>query len=177
MSKMPDKIYAGDSLYLSLLLPTFVAEGWSLSFIFSSATEKLATVETTTEGSNYVLSVPAATTADWTGTVFYFGRLSLGSEVQTVYTGQIEVKPNPAVAGFDNRTHVKKVLDAIEAVIENRASTDQMSYSIAGRSLSRLGIEQLLYFRDEYRRMYAIEQKKSGHSLGKSSLIKVRFWS
>ena len=47
--------------------------------------------------------------------------------------------------------HVRRVIDAIEAVIERRATKDQKSYSIDGRSLERTPIDELLLLRDRYR--------------------------
>ena len=55
----------------------------------------------------------------------------------------------------------KKVLDNIEAVLENRASIDQSSFSIAGRSLSRMSVDELLTFRDRYKVEYLEEIKKA----------------
>ena len=48
-------------------------------------------------------------------------------------------------------SHAQTVLDAIEAVIENRASLDQQSYTIAGRRLDRMPIADLLMLRDRYK--------------------------
>jgi hypothetical protein len=42
------------------------------------------------------------------------------------------------VDGYDGRDHVRRVLDAIEAVIENRATIDQQHYQINNRSLTRI---------------------------------------
>ena len=52
-------------------------------------------------------------------------------------------------------------MDNIEAALENRASVDQSSFSIAGRSLSRMSIDELLTFRDRYHAEYLEEIKKA----------------
>jgi hypothetical protein len=49
----------------------------------------------------------------------------------------------------------------IEAVLENRSSIDQSSFSIAGRSLSRMSIDELLTLRDRYHSEYLEEIKKA----------------
>ena len=46
--------------------------------------------------------------------------------------------------GHDPRAHAEKVLEAIEAVIEKRATKDQESYTIKNRSLARTGSTPLL---------------------------------
>lgn len=48
-------------------------------------------------------------------------------------------------------SHAQKVLDAIEAVLEKRATLDQQRYSIADRELVRTPIPELLLLRDRYR--------------------------
>ena len=60
----------------------------------------------------------------------------------------------------DPRSHAEIMLDKIEAVMENRADGDLSSYSIAGRSLSKLSPEELLTWLDYYRRKAKSEQRK-----------------
>jgi hypothetical protein len=74
----------------------------------------------------------------------------------------------------ENLKHVEKVLDAIEAVIENRASQDQMSYSIKGTTLSRTPIADLLLLRREYKEEYKMELLKKDTDEGKGFKMLVR---
>ena len=46
---------------------------------------------------------------------------------------------------------MQKVLDAIEAVLENRATLEQEQYQINNRSLKRRSSGELLKLRDHYR--------------------------
>ena len=91
--------------------------------------------------------------------------------------GFLEVIDNYATTTSDIRSHAKVVLDAIEAVIENRATIDQQSMSIAGRSLSRMSIDDLLNFRNQYKNEYLRELKKARVKNGSSSgsVIRVKF--
>ncbi len=77
------------------------------------------------------------------------------------------------------RSHAKIVLDAIQAVIENRATMDQSSMSIAGRSLSRLSIDELLTFKDRYKAEWLKEVKMARikNNQGSGNTIKVNFGS
>ena len=95
----------------------------------------------------------------------------------SVDEGRTEVVVNFANTNADVRSHAKKVLDAIEAVLENRASQDQMSYSIAGRSLSRMSIDDLMTFRNRYRAEYLREIKlaRIKNKQDSGNTIKVRF--
>lgn len=77
----------------------------------------------------------------------------------------------------DPQSHARKVLSSIEAVIEGRASIDQSSYSIAGRSLSRMSIDELLLFRDRYRAEWLKEKRleRSKKGQGHNGIILTRF--
>jgi hypothetical protein len=82
------------------------------------------------------------------------------SERLRLESGEWEVVQNISTdTSADPQSHARKVLTAIEAVIEGRASVDQSSYSIAGRSLSRMSIDELLLFRDRYRAEWLKEKR------------------
>jgi hypothetical protein len=93
-------------------------------------------------------------------------------------SGGVEILANPATvaAGYDNRGHARKVLDAIEAVLEQRASVDQQSYSINGRHLARTPIAELLRLRSVYRAQVAGEDagEALNAGLGGGRKIQVR---
>ena len=98
--------------------------------------------------------------------------------IQIIAEGQTIVKANLALLEkYDGRSHVKQVLDALENMILGKASRDQSSYSIAGRSLSRLSPSELLKWRDLYKAEYAREQKgdRLRQGLASGNIIKVRF--
>ena len=98
------------------------------------------------------------------------------SKVYHVERSSLTLKPGGA-SNADRRSHVKKVLDALEALLEGKASQDQLSYSIRGRSLSRMTPSELLEWRDKYKSEWAKEQRadriKAG--LGSDAIIRVRF--
>ncbi len=75
----------------------------------------------------------------------------------TVYQSQITVLPDLRIGNTDPRSHVKRVLDAIEAVIENSASSDVQEYEIDNRRLVKMSKSELLILHSKYKRMYAQE--------------------
>lgn len=131
-------------------------------------------------GTEYLIEEASATTAAYTPGVYhwqaYITRISDSERIQ-IGSGTFEALPNRDLSTADPRTHAKIVLDAIEATIAGRASQDQMSYSIAGRSLSRMPIDDLLKFRNEYKAEVAREERKQRLKDGKgaSNNIFVRF--
>lgn len=121
-------------------------------------------------GGIYVVEVASATTAGYTAGIYawqaYITRASDSQRV-SVARGTWNVIANLSASTADPRSHVKKVLDAIEAVIESRATVDQMAYTIQGRSLSRTPLPDLLKLRDTYKAEYAAEINNERRKQGK----------
>ena len=137
----------------------------------------LTATETTDD---YIIEIASATTASYaTGDFHWYAFITRTSDSERIAVddGYAKIELNFADTNADHRSHAKKVLDAIEAVLENRASQDQMSYSIAGRSLARMSIDDLMTFRNRYRAEYNEELKrwrvKNKQDTGNT--IKVRF--
>lgn len=138
------------------------------------------TITATETSDDYIIEVPSTTTDGYKSNAYVwyaFITRSSDSERIAVDNGRAELVEDFADSSADVRTHAKTVLDAIEAVIENRASQDQMSYSIAGRSLARMSIDDLMTFRNRYRAEYLEEIKKSRikNKQDSGNLVKVRF--
>ena len=78
----------------------------------------------------------------------------------------------------DGRTHVKKVLDAIEAVLENRASKEVLDSDIEGVQLRRIPHAELLEMREKYLSYYrqelAAESIKAGRQTGRMGLARFK---
>lgn len=77
----------------------------------------------------------------------------------------------------DPRTHAEICLDKIETVLEGRADADVLSYSINGRSLSKMQPSEMIQWRDYYRQEVNLQHKKDHVKNGRShgGTIKVRF--
>jgi hypothetical protein len=177
---IPSEIFAGDTFKWKVSLSDFPASsGWTLKYVFTNGTDGEGPFSATADGDDHQMTVSAATTSAWTAGAYTFvAYVEAGSDRVTIDEGAITVKADrSAGAAYDGRTHARTTLDAVEAVIENRATLDQMKYSIAGRSLDRMPVDDLLKFRAEYRKEVAQELRedriKAG--LGVNSKIRVRF--
>lgn len=154
---------------------------YSLSYEFNlvdGSTAANFTLTATESNDEYIIETSNTTsyTSGEYNWVAYITRSSDSARIK-LSEGFTEIQENYATTTSSVRSHAKKVLDAIEAVIENRATMDQSSMSIAGRSLSRLTIDELLQFRDRYKAEYLKEVKKARIKNKKDSgnTIKVRF--
>jgi len=129
---------------------------------------------------DYHVVVPAATSAKFVAGRYHWQmyiKRNSDSERLTLDSGTFIVHANKVTAITDPRSDVKITLDAIRATLAGRATKDQMGYSIAGRSISRIPIPDLLAWRDSYAADYAREVRKDRikNGLGHSGIIKTRF--
>lgn len=85
--------------------------------------------------------------------------------------GRIVVTPDESTGG-DHRSHAERVLEMIERVIENRASSDVQSYTIAGRQLAKMPLDELLTLRKQYREEVRIQLPKVA---GSNRPLRIRF--
>ena len=83
------------------------------------------------------------------------------------------IKPNPLTATGDIRDHVKKMLDAINATLEGRASQEYASMSIDGKSITQMDPDTLLRLRAYYVNEYRKLQNADRIANGKQPLNKV----
>lgn len=158
----PQTLRAGDSWSWSRSLPDYPATDWTLTYTLINSSAKI-TITGSADESNHSVSVSAATTAayssgryDWTASV------SDGTDVITVGYGRAQILPNLAAAStLDNRSHAQKMLDAIEAALEGRATAgdiDILSGALGSRSYTR-DPEKLLVLRDRYKAEVSAEKR------------------
>tara|TARA_Y100000114_G_scaffold148499_1_gene161514 strand:- start:272 stop:859 length:588 start_codon:yes stop_codon:yes gene_type:complete len=181
----PDTLVVGDRWVWRRddLVSDYPLDEYALEYRFtedSTGNTNAFTIAATEAESTYLVEIASAVTASLTAGDYQWAAFIIrSSDNQRVVIdqGRTEILPNLQNTTADLRSHAKKVLDAIEAVLENRASQDQMSYSIAGRSLSRMSIDDLMTFRNRYRAEYLREIKlariKNKQDTGNT--IKVRF--
>lgn len=175
LAQFPTKFQAGLSLSVEVEAPDHPAPEWTLSAVLRGPGQ----INLTATGADVVHTFAAtpATTAAWAaGTYAVSIRAANETDLVEIEAGQIEIAPDLAAldAAHDPRGHAQRVLAAIEAVIENRATKDQQSYTIAGRSLQRTPIADLLALRAKYRREVAAEKTgRAGRLVGRT--VKTRF--
>jgi len=174
----PLQVRVGDSWKWTRSFPDYPAgDGWALSYVLINASSKIS-ISSSASGDDHSISVAPATTAAYAaGAYDWVARVTDGVDVYSVGSGRITVLPSLSAATADLRSHSRKTLDAIEAVIEGRASQDVLEYSIAGRSLKRIPLTELLVLRDRYRAEVAREDAASriAQGLPDSRRVFVRF--
>tara|TARA_R110000744_G_scaffold3847_1_gene14179 strand:+ start:2263 stop:2853 length:591 start_codon:yes stop_codon:yes gene_type:complete len=185
-SQEPETLVVGDRWVWQRpdLVTDYPTDAYALTYEFHCDTggggSHKFTITASETSTAYVVEVISATTAGYTAHQYkWYAFITRTSDSQriAVDNGITTLVVNYADSNADVRSHAKKVLDSIQAVIENRATVDQSSFSIAGRSLSRMTIDELFMVRDRYRAEYNEEVKKARIRNKKPSgnLIGVRF--
>lgn len=173
----PAQIIAGDTLKFKISLGDYPAnEGWTLAYTLVNASTRI-TFSASADGTEHLVNVSAATTSGYAAGFYdWRAQVSKSGEVFTVRTGRFEV-----VSGFasatDARSHARTVLDNIEAVLENRATSKTLEYEIAGRRMKYIPVAELLQLRDKYKAEVAREEAASdvARGLGDRRRVYVRF--
>jgi hypothetical protein len=164
---LPDSISAGLTLDITVTLTAYPAPDWALSVILRGP--QSIDLNATADGTQHRIQADANATANWEAGDYWFSvRVTDGTNVHQVDEGTITIKPDlAAITGpYDGRGHVEKVLDAIEAVIQGRATKDQQRYKINNRELERTPIGDLLKLRSTYREeLRRIKAAEGGQSL------------
>jgi hypothetical protein len=159
----PTEIRAGDTLAWTKTLSLYPATTYTLAYELRNSNSTIS-ISTSASGEDHAVAVTAANTAvyvpgeySWVGHVV---DIATGTKRYTVLAGNMTVLADLAATTgkYDGRSYARRTLDAIEAVIENRASMDQQQYTIHDRQLSRMTIEDLFIFRDQFKGEVANEE-------------------
>lgn len=175
----PNKIFAGSSLSWTRSISYDSGDGYSCEYyLYNGQHRHSLTTECSLDGTTLTVTAATNATAAWAPGSYQWVLFAVKSgERIRLASGWLQVEPDITASDYDGRTHTKRVLDSIEAVIEQRATKDQEAYSIAGRSLSRTPIEDLVKLRDKYRQLYQqeLDAEKVANGLTSSKIIRVRF--
>ena len=128
----------------------------------------------------YLFTVTSAESAE-----FEPGKYHWQLEVTETSSGNrivVDIGDFTAIPDMDNnqadpRIHAEIMIDKIESILEGKADADVSSYSIAGRSITKMTFEELMAARDRYRAELTKHENRELLKRGKSngSTIKVRF--
>jgi hypothetical protein len=182
MIDMPREFTAGDSLAFTQSLPAYPAPDWQLSIVLHNATAALA-IESDPDGESHAVNEASAITSGWPAGRYDWTAYVTGPQDAraTLETGAIIIRPDPAGTSdpLDLRTHARKMLDALEAALEGRATSgqvDTLRTTFGDRNLER-DPGKLMELRDKYRMEVRREDQAAALARGErvSHHVKVRF--
>jgi hypothetical protein len=179
---MINNFYQGTSLHQMYKAPDtriIPSNGWTLSISLrgSQSLDK----DLTSDEIHDIFYIDFTTTDTLIlepGIYFYQIKATDGTNVEIIETGEVKVLENIALstAPIDTRSMVKKTLDAIDATLLGRATNDQLRYAIAGRTLEKTPITELLMLKDKYAMLYQRELQAQAKKKGiNKNKIQMRF--
>lgn len=164
LSRMPAQIIAGDSLRLVIAAGDYPASaGWAVALVLQALAGAAPVTVNASDGSaEWSIALSSAASAQLApGGYRYLIAATKDGDRSTIEAGQVEVLPNPAAAATDQRTAARRALDAIDAVLESRASSEDLKFTFEdGRALEKVPHADLLALRKHYARIVAREKSK-----------------
>lgn len=177
---MYPRLIVGDSYEFGTVVPNYPAtDGWTLSHLLRPRSSgDLITIAAVADGADYLTTITTTTSAGWdageytvTAQVAKVGArhtldavaLSAGRLTSTLVT--ILADPTEGDA-YDDRSHARRTLDAINAMIEGRASKAQKSHTIRDRTVEYLAPEELIKWRTYYAGLVASEEAARRRAAG-----------
>jgi len=138
------------------------------------------TIAMTGQTTHYLATVASTTSSAFVkGDYHYQLEIKRNSDDERVVVdrGYISVIPDLDNAAADPRSHAEIMLSKIETVLSGKADADVSSYSIAGRSLTKMTFQELIDARNFYKSEVVKENQKLDIAQGRkgAATIQVRF--
>ncbi len=182
--KQPEKIVIGDYLLWKRtdLVSDYPLADYSMEYVArltAGGNTEIKVAATETNGT-YVFEVDSVTSATFVAGFYHWQlevtKTSTGDRV-AIETGTFTAVEDLDVNGADPRTHAEIMVTKIQTILEGKADADVSSYSINGRSLTKLSYQELVDARDYYRKEYITERRTEDARNGvrSSQTILVRF--
>jgi hypothetical protein len=178
----PVEIQAGDTLKFNKSLSDYsAADGWTLTYYLVGAAQQ--SFVATASGSNFAVSVSAATTAGWAAGIYKLsGFVSKAGERFEVYSGSVEVLANAATqtGAVECRSNARIILDALIATEKRAAARPEQMYRMeaAGREFRFYSHADLITAISHWQSIVTREEMEErlarGENSGRDILVRFR---
>lgn len=158
---VPERIFAGDTeLYTRRFADYPASAGWGYKLYVAGAS--VFNIAGAPNGDDFDVTILSTdTVALVAGSYRYIERVKKSTEEHTVGQGVIDVLLNLATASAGQaQSHEELTLTVIEAALSGRMTSDVQSYMIAGRSVVKIPIAELMQMKGYYRAI--IERQRTG---------------
>jgi len=177
----PVSFYAGDSVRWKRSLGEFPAsQGWTLNYVLVKEGTPPISITAQADGDDHlVLIAPTVSTQYAPGSYRWQASVSKGTDRFTIDKGTVEINADFATqtTGFDARSHVQRMVDALRARLEKRATKDQMEMMVGGEKLALIPMHRVRELLSFYETQLEIERKaeRIAKGLGGGGNILTRF--
>lgn len=160
-------IIAGDTLNFQTSVSAYPASaGWTLKVrLIPRGSGVATTIAATASGDDYLVQVPAGTTAAWTpGPCAVRAWVEKGAERYSLTAEETTIEADPATlaAGTDTRTAAEIALANVIAFIQKRGGDSVARYKINGREIERYPLADLIKLRQHLEAEVAAERRARG---------------
>lgn len=178
----PTQARAGDTWGWTRTLADWPAGDWALTYTLVNAASRIQ-FTAAADGTAHRVSLAAATTAAYAeGRYDWVAHVSDGVDRHQVGAGALVVLPDLAAAGVtahDGRSHARRMLEAIESLLEGRALSGDLDLVRAahGELSAERDLRTLLQLRAQY--AAAVTQEDAARRIARGErdprLLQVRF--
>ena len=176
----PAIIAAGVTATWQVSLSDYPASTWTLVYTLINSAAKIS-ITATANGVDHLVSVAPATTAGYTaGTYNWQATATDGVDTHVVREGCMEVVALfSAQSTLDARSHAAIMVDAIEAMLQGRASDEQRKFKIGDTEVEYLSPAEIQEWLNFYRNELSAEKRADAMAKGRgsSNIMRVRFTS
>lgn len=176
---IPSTIKSGDTLKFNDKYTSYPSPVWDITYTIISADNKYTLTGIADGTSGFDFTVPHTVTSTYSaGNYSYTAHVTneATNERYEVASGTLVITPDLSTLNtYDGRIAAQKILEAVDAILENRATVEQESYTIAGRSLKKRSLTELLALREHMKR--EVSQQEVLNKTGRKSFrpVHVRF--
>jgi hypothetical protein len=153
---------------------------YDLSYTARSDTGQEIQANATVLNGAYLVTITSLASSDFAPGFYYWqAEITRKSDQERIVVdrGTFTVTADLQSSTAAPASHARIMLTKIEKLLEGRADSDTVNYSIAGRSLTKMSPAELLEWRDRYRQELQTEQRKNDLASGcaRPATVKVRF--
>jgi hypothetical protein len=180
----PESIVVGDFVQWkrSDLIADYPADSYTATYVarITGGGQNEIQVVGTNQTTHYLFQISGTSSAAFSpGYYFYQLEIKRNSDNERIVIskGNFNITPDLEVNQADPRTNSKIMLDKIESLLNGKADSDVSSYSVAGRSLTKMTFAELQDARNFYKQEVLNEQSKIDAKNGRKghTTIQVRF--
>lgn len=171
------KLIAGDNLDFVTRVAAYPAtDGWTLKYRlvprFTSPTQAPIEVTAVTyDTTAYRVQVSPSTTANWAAGTYGWASWveQSGQRITLEQGGELTIAPDPGTAtqGTDVRSPAVQALEAVNAILLNKATSGQQGYRIGDRELRSYPLPELLVLRSQLQAEVVREQRAAALAAGR----------
>lgn len=167
----PNKLYINmDATWTESLSDYPASLGYVLKYTVTNASYQIAISSSASSDNpdSHTVTIASADTATWhAGKYQYLKYVEKSGKKYPISQGSIEIVAS-VFAANDQRSFAQRMIDAIEATMEGRATKEQTALTINGRSIQYLSLTELISARAHFVELVKQEEVKAKIAAGVS---------